>query len=197
MHLPYRLHGLTVPGQSRLVSIHLSPPRFRLRNFPPFFILYASYLMNSIYLFSFGTSRRVCVVHTDWRMRWNRVVLIFRCNFISLPCLSMAPSPTSFKQTDTDLCHPNPCANGSPCFNTLDPLGGPDYYCLCPSHWQGKNCSRYRTPPQPPTPTSTPSLRECTSIFCFLPPLLNSPFTWETVLALFNFDSSSARTFHP
>ncbi|KAI9551524.1 serrate [Daphnia sinensis] len=61
-------------------------------------------------------------------------------------------------QTDTDLCHPNPCANGSPCFNTLGLLGGPDYYCLCQSHWQGKNCSRYRQPPPPPPlPSSPPS----------------------------------------
>jgi hypothetical protein len=66
----------------------------------------------------------------------------------------------SIKQTDTDLCHPNPCANGSPCFNTLGLLGGPDYYCLCQSHWQGKNCSRYRPPPPPPPPPSSPSLRE-------------------------------------
>lgn len=65
------------------------------------------------------------------------------------------------KQTDTDLCHPNPCANGSPCFNTLGQLGGPDYYCLCQSHWQGKNCSRYRQPPPPPPlPASQPSPRE-------------------------------------
>ncbi|XP_059353369.1 protein jagged-1-like isoform X1 [Daphnia carinata] len=73
------------------------------------------------------------------------------------------------QQTDTDLCHPNPCANGSPCFNTLGPLGGPDYYCLCPSHWQGKNCSRYRQPLAPPPPPSTQPNPQTESGSCWTP----------------------------
>ncbi len=90
----------------------------------------------------------------------------------------------SIKQTDTDLCHPNPCANGSPCFNTLGLLGGPDYYCLCQSHWQGKNCSRYRPPPPPPPPPSSPSLRE------FLLKRRKNLFIFPFVFLSIRFDSS-------
>lgn len=95
-------------GSQCQVSRDLSQFIFLLLDFgwgisPPFFILYASYLMNSIYLFSFGTSRRVCVVHTDWRMRWNRVVLIFRCNFISLP-VSLWPHHQPHSSRQIRIC---------------------------------------------------------------------------------------------
>uniref|UniRef100_A0A8D1NRF2 Delta-like protein n=1 Tax=Sus scrofa TaxID=9823 RepID=A0A8D1NRF2_PIG len=39
-------------------------------------------------------------------------------------------------QVDIDFCEPSPCQNGAPCYN----LEG-DYYCACPDHVSGKNCS--------------------------------------------------------
>lgn len=103
---------------------------------------------------------------SNWRMSCGRESWIMY-RFFSLFFLFIF---FPIKQTDTDLCHPNPCANGSPCFNTLGQLGGPDYYCLCQSHWQGKNCSRYRQPPPPPPlPASQPSPREFFFLVFFLP----------------------------
>uniref|UniRef100_A0A8D0U111 Delta-like protein n=1 Tax=Sus scrofa TaxID=9823 RepID=A0A8D0U111_PIG len=44
-------------------------------------------------------------------------------------------------QVDIDFCEPSPCQNGAPCYN----LEG-DYYCACPDHVSGKNCSELREP---------------------------------------------------
>ena len=61
-------------------------------------------------------------------------------------------------QTDTDLCHPNPCSNGAPCFNTPG-----DYYCLCTADWEGKNCTRLRKACNKP-----PCLRKSSTFFVSL-----------------------------
>uniref|UniRef100_A0A8D1CDW8 Delta-like protein n=1 Tax=Sus scrofa TaxID=9823 RepID=A0A8D1CDW8_PIG len=44
-------------------------------------------------------------------------------------------------EVDIDFCEPSPCQNGAPCYN----LEG-DYYCACPDHVSGKNCSELREP---------------------------------------------------
>lgn len=36
---------------------------------------------------------------------------------------------------DRDACQSQPCKNGGTCLKLLD-----DYYCLCPSNWEGKDC---------------------------------------------------------
>lgn len=44
-------------------------------------------------------------------------------------------------QVDVDFCQPSPCQNGARCYE----LEG-DYYCACPDHMGGKNCSVPRDP---------------------------------------------------